>query len=133
MASSRPEIQILLRLRTGDRICLGYCSKCPGASAYWCVECDTRLCAGCAARLHHPGLYSEHHSVEPLEKRKTQARKGRDGARRSGLRKPKDTNRFKGTEANEPSPRFLVIWIWLKRVGLLVLALRGDLPTFLFV
>ncbi|CAJ1443633.1 unnamed protein product, partial [Effrenium voratum] len=51
---------------------MGYCSKCPGASAYWCVECDTRLCAGCAARLHHPGLYSEHHSVEPLEKRKTQ-------------------------------------------------------------
>ena len=44
-----------------------YCSKCASPSAFWCVECDTRYCAGCAARYHHPGLYAQHHSVEPLE------------------------------------------------------------------
>lgn len=50
----------------------GYCSKCPGAACFWCVECHCRFCPGCAARYHHPGLYSEHHSLEPIKKQKEQ-------------------------------------------------------------
>eukprot|EP00913_Durusdinium_trenchii_P031619 g29609.t1 len=45
-----------------------YCSKCPGNAAFWCVECNARFCPACAARFHHPGLYTEHHSLEPIKK-----------------------------------------------------------------
>ncbi|CAK9056917.1 unnamed protein product [Durusdinium trenchii] len=47
-----------------------YCSKCPGNAAFWCVECNARFCPACAARFHHPGLYTEHHSLEPIKKEK---------------------------------------------------------------
>lgn len=44
-----------------------WCSRCDSAANVYCVECAETLCFPCCDRAHHPGTYSELHSLERFQ------------------------------------------------------------------